>query len=107
MPAMAVSTLALISAVLTRVSLKALFIMVLVLKAKKIINGSTAKVISVSGKLICASMIKAPIKIISDRNRFSGPWWASSDTSNKSLIIRLMMTPVLFSSKNENGSFCR
>ena len=29
-----------------------------------------------------------------DMIRFSGPWWASSTTSNRSLVIRVMIFPV-------------
>ena len=79
-------------------------IAVLFLTTNKIRKGRTAKVIRVSGILMVHRMMKEPTTLTSEMNRSSGPWWANSEMSIKSLTMRDMMVPVLFSSKKEKGS---
>ena len=38
----------------------------------------------------------APMRVTVEINRSSGPWWASSVISNRSLVARLMSWPVRF-----------
>ena len=106
MPAMAVSTLELISPISTRVWCEASRSIRRVLKAKNSMKGSTANTMQVSSRLIRARIKKEPASITTERKRFSGPWCASSETSCRSLIMRLISVPVLFSSKKEKGSRC-
>ncbi len=39
---------------------------------------------------------KAPMRVTAEMNRSSGPWWASSVISKRSLVARLMSCPVRF-----------
>ena len=41
---------------------------------------------------------RAPIMVTAEVSRSSGPWWASSVISNRSVVRRLMSWPVRFSS---------
>ena len=70
-------------------------------------RGTREKAITANHTSIRESSTKEPMSMTVARNTFSGPWWASSDTSCRSLIIRDMRVPVLFSSKKAKGSFCR
>ena len=104
MPAIEFSSPALISAISSRVRVKASLISRRMMTENQIINGRNAKIISVSRTLMVQSMINEPISMITDRKRSSGPWWANSEMSIRSLMIRDMMEPVLCSSKKEKGS---
>ena len=52
-------------------------------------------------------MIKAPTIVTNEMKRSSGPWWASSEISMRSLTIRDMIVPVLLLSKYVSGSRSR
>ena len=54
-----------------------------------------ASMIAVSGTLTKNSSANEPTILSRQMNRFSGPWCASSDMSNRSLTILLIITPVL------------
>ena len=51
-------------------------------------------------------MISAPTMVREQMMMFSGPWWASSVTSNRSLTTRLSSTPVRFLSKKLQDRSC-
>ncbi len=69
------------------------------LETKTISRGIRAKIITVKGMLMVQRIIKAPKMLTMEMKKSSGPWWANSEISIKSLIMRDMMVPVLFSSK--------
>ena len=52
--------------------------------------------INVSGTLMKNSRANDPMIFSEQMKMFSGPWCASSDTSNKSVTRRLIISPVLF-----------
>ncbi len=58
----------------------------------------TTSMMAVSGPLIMNSSTKEPTILSVQMNRFSGPWCASSDMSNRSVVIFDIMTPVLWRS---------
>ena len=66
-------------------------------------QGTNSATISASQTLTKQSMTTAPAMLISDIKVSSGPWWASSLVSNRSLTMRDMMVPVLVESKYGKG----
>ena len=76
-----------------------MFILILFRMAKKTRKGIKAKIIKVSGMLRMHISTKDPARVTIEMNTSSGPWWASSLISIRSLTIRDMMAPVLFLSK--------
>ena len=51
---------------------------------------------SASSQRIVKSTISAPRIVSVQITMFSGPWWASSVTSKRSEVMRLISTPVRF-----------
>ena len=62
---------------------------------KKMMKGMTANMMRVRVRLMLARMENAPMNINTARKRFSGPWWASSDTSHRSVVSLESRSPVL------------
>ena len=58
----------------------------------------TTSIMAVSGPLIMNSSTKEPTILSLQMNRFSGPCCASSDMSNRSVVIFDIMTAVLWRS---------
>ena len=54
------------------------------------INGSTAKIISVSGTLIVHKITNAPMILMPAMKNSSGQWCANSVMSNRSVVMRDM-----------------
>ena len=61
---------------------------------------------SASRHSIVAMTVSAPTMVTSEMNRSSGPWWASSVISKRSVVMRLISWPVRLRSKNSNPSSC-
>ena len=59
-------------------------------------NGTTAKTTRASSHRMVSMTRKAPARVTVEMNRSSGPWWASSVISNRSVVTRLMSGPVRF-----------
>ena len=57
-------------------------------------SGSTMATTSASCQQMQNMAIRAPPMVTKLMSRFSGPWWASSVTSNRSVVSRLMSWPV-------------
>ena len=57
-----------------------------------------ASMTAVSGTLTRNKSAKDPAILSTHTNRFSGPWWASSEMSNRSVSSRLIISPVLLRS---------
>ena len=65
------------------------------------ISGTTQMSTSARLRWMRQSTVKAPSSVTTEMNRSSGPWCASSVTSNRSLVTRLISWPVLLRSKKE------
>ena len=57
-----------------------------------------ASMMAVSGTLIMNSSTKEPTIFRMQMNRFSGPWCANSEMSNRSVKSLLIISPVLLRS---------
>ena len=68
--------------------------------------GSMIMRTKVNSGLIVSKMTSAPMMVMEQVRMFSGPWWASSTISNRSLVTRASSTPVLFLSKKLYDSDC-
>ena len=106
MPEIAFSRLALTSPISTRDLAKASLSLCRILAVNHTTKGSVAKMMSVSVSDTVDMTMNTPTSVTSEMNRSSGPWWESSEMSIRSLMMRDMIVPDLFSSKYENGSFC-
>ena len=106
-PEILFSRLALTAPVSTLVLRNALFILFLWYNVNHTIKGINANINIVRGTLIVHNITNEPISIIIDINKSSGPWWASSEMSIKSLIILDIISPVLLLSKKLLGNFWR
>ena len=95
---------ALTSAIFSRERLKAPCMRPRILTANSTMQGTNSATISASQTLTKQSMTTAPAMLINDMKVSSGPWWASSLVSNRSLTMRDMMVPVLVESKYGKGS---
>lgn len=60
------------------------------------ISGTSANTTSASFHWMVSRMMNAPTSVTREMNRSSGPWWASSTTSNRSLTTRDISCPVRF-----------
>ena len=58
-------------------------------------KGKMAKMISVSGTLMVRRMTNATSTFTEVMNTSSGVWWANSVTSNRSVVMRDMIWPIL------------
>ena len=58
-------------------------------------KGKMAKMISVSGTLMVRRMTNATTTFSEVMNTSSGVWWANSVTSNRSVVMRDMIWPIL------------
>ena len=58
----------------------------------------TANITSVSGTLMNISNVKEPTIFRVAIKRFSGPWWATSEMSNRSVTSFDIISPVLLRS---------
>ena len=58
--------------------------------------GTTANTMRASFHWMATIMHSAPMRVTAEMNRSSGPWWASSVISNRSVVARLMSCPVRF-----------
>ena len=75
-------------------------------KLTRMNTGIITATTSVSRHSIVAMTASAPTMVTNEMNRSSGPWWASSVISNRSVVIRLMSWPVRLRSKNSKPSSC-
>ena len=57
---------------------------------------TTAARTSASFQLMRNRNTKEPTILMEEMKRFSGPWWANSEISNRSLTSLLIIWPVLF-----------
>ena len=62
---------------------------------KYIMKGKMAKIINVSGTLIVRRMTNAASTLMEVIKTSSGVWWANSVTSNRSVVMRDMIWPIL------------
>ena len=67
--------------------------------AQRTISGMSAKMISVSQRLVFARMMKDTTILSAAIKYSSGQWWANSVTSNRSLVMRAISWPILVLSK--------
>ena len=58
-------------------------------------KGKMAKMISVKGTLMVRRMTNATTTFSEVMNTSSGVWWANSVTSNRSVVMRDMIWPIL------------
>ena len=58
-------------------------------------KGKMAKMMSVSGTLMVRRMMNATTTFREVMNTSSGVWWANSVTSNRSVVMRDMIWPIL------------
>ncbi len=58
--------------------------------------GTTANTTRASFHWMRIIMQNAPVRVTAEMNRSSGPWWASSVISNRSVVARLISWPVRF-----------
>ena len=58
-------------------------------------KGKMAKMISVNGTLMVRRMTNATTTFSEVMNTSSGVWWANSVTSNRSVVMRDMIWPIL------------
>ena len=58
------------------------------------IRGSSTMMTRASFQLSESMSKNAPTMVRMEINRSSGPWWASSEISNRSVVTRLMSWPV-------------
>ena len=56
--------------------------------------GISAATTRASSQRMVAMTISAPMMVITEVSRSSGPWWASSVSSNRSEVRRLISAPV-------------
>ena len=63
--------------------------------------GTRANSTRASSQRIVSRITRDPIRVSPACSRFSGPWWASSVISKRSVVIRLMSLPVRWVSKKE------
>ena len=95
MPAILFSSAAFISAVSTRVFLKAALIFRRFFAAYHTSSGIKAKMIAVSGRFIELIRKNDGTSSKTASITSSGPWWASSEISCRSFIMRDIIAPVL------------
>ncbi|MNT92118.1 hypothetical protein D3C72_2333430 [compost metagenome] len=69
------------------------------LLTSQVISGTMMVVSSASCQCTVNISTKAPMKVITAMNRSSGPWWATSPTSSRSLVTWVISWPVLLLSK--------
>ena len=98
MPEMLLSSAALITAMLLRLSAKASRMRLRQNSDTAAMTGTKANMISVSGTEIVQRYTNEPTIMMPLISRFSGPWCASSLTSIRSLVMRDMILPVSCSS---------
>ena len=90
------SMAAVIWAVLRLTSMLAVFMRLRWEMVNHRLSGSTTLSTSASSQRMVNMTIRAPRMVRLQMITFSGPWWASSVTSNRSLVTRLSSTPVRF-----------
>ena len=105
-PEMLDSTAALISPVFFFTSLFAFCIRRRSRMEKARQKGRISTSTMVSFQLMVKRTIRAPAMVMTQVRMFSGPWWASSTISNRSLAIRVIRTPVRWVSKKLKDSSC-
>ena len=106
MPEMPLSMEELISAVFRLTSRFAFFI----LTRRERVNATSIGSVTASTRARRHSIVNitasAPIMVRPEISISSGPWWASSVISKRSLVMRLMSAPVRLWSKKLKLSFC-
>ena len=70
-------------------------------------SGTSSSSTSASCQQIGARIASAPPSVTTAVSRYSGPWCASSVMEKRSLVMRLMSTPVRLQSKKRKLIVCR
>ena len=75
------------------------FILRLKYTAARTMKGTMVNIIKVSHTLTPHRMIKEPIILMPAMKNSSGQWWANSVTSNRSVVMRVIIWATLVLSK--------
>ena len=106
MPLMPLSIAALISAVFLRSSTLACFMRTRWRAVNHRHGGRITSSVSASSQRMVNMTISAPTSVTVQMMMFSGPWWASSVMSKRSLVTRESSAPVRLWSKKLKLSVC-